>query len=200
MDAAQIVVLKMLFPFRLPIDCVLRRYSGMKKIVNSYWFKKVLRFCIITTFGVWGYIVLFIGIANTYIDNVCLVVCIISMIGWLISSFFIEYWQWKKGKDKEYLKYSFTNNSILLKTETINNNGFYEVWRQENDEHSIQILCFNPETEKFQAFDKFHRMEESHKIIWEGCEYVREEDELWTPIELHFTLSWLKEHFQNDEN
>ena len=43
--------------------------------------------------------------------------------------------------------------------ETIERHGFYEVWRQENKEHSVQILCFNPDTKEFQAFDRFRLKE-----------------------------------------
>ncbi len=93
---------------------------------------------------------------------------------------------------KEYLKYSFIDNSILLTTETINRNGFYEIWRQENDQHSIQILCYNPEKEEFQAFDRFHRMNDPIYDGFTGGYFY--EPELWTPIKLHYTLEWLLGH------
>lgn len=113
----------------------------------------------------------------------------------------------KKGAtEKELLSYSFVDNSILLSLETIQKNGFYEIWRQENDEHSVQILCFNKDTGEFQAFDRFHWMDEpivvSHihepnviaeNPIPEGTYYKKD---LWTPIKLHFTTEWLKEHMQ----
>lgn len=95
---------------------------------------------------------------------------------------------------KKLLKYSFTNNSILLTMDTINKNGFFEIWRQENEEKSIQILCFNEQSKEFQAFDKFHRMEESTELVWEGVPYKFDEEELWTPIEFHYTLEWFQAH------
>lgn len=97
-----------------------------------------------------------------------------------------------------FLKYSFIDNSILLSTDTIERNGFCEVWRQQNDEHSIQILCFNEKTGGFKAFDRFHWMNEP---IYNGFDkdYEYEED-LWTPIELHFTEKWLKKHLISSIN
>lgn len=120
----------------------------------------------------------------------------------------------KKNEEKKeecFLKYSFINNSILLTTKTIEKNGFYEVWRQESNEHSIQILCFNPDTEEFQAFDRFHWMDEPRIVqnppAWyydeKGnlvhCESFEEDgvyynEDLWTPIKLHYTVAWLKEY------
>lgn len=122
----------------------------------------------------------------------------------------------KEEKRKQAtLSYSFINNSILLSTETIQKNGFHEIWRQENEEHSIQILCFNNETKQFQAFDRFHWMDEPeivkykypsgwgydekgnfvHEEHWlsEGVHYKKD---LWTPIELHCTEEWLKGHLK----
>lgn len=55
----------------------------------------------------------------------------------------------------KYLKYSFIDNSILLRTSVIEKKGFREIWRQQNDENSVQILCFNEKTGEFQAFDRF---------------------------------------------
>lgn len=118
----------------------------------------------------------------------------------------------KKDND-EYLKYSFINNSILLTTEKIIRNGFYEVWRQENiKSHSIQILCFNPETNEFQAFDRFHWSDEPRIVA--NYPYYKEgiavdflepsgvyyKRDLWTPIKLHYTLDWLKEHLVSSLN
>lgn len=99
---------------------------------------------------------------------------------------------------KEYLKYSFINNSILLSTETINRNGFHEIWRQENDQHSIQILCYNPEKEEFQAFDRFHWMNEPIYVGFTGGDYY--EEDLWTPIKLHYTLEWLLKNAKRRKN
>ena len=110
---------------------------------------------------------------------------------------------------EEYLKYSFINNSILLSMATINKNGFYEMWRQENEQYSIQILCINLETGEFQAFDRFHWMDEPRIVVnppaWfekDGvlihCDPLEEagtyyNKDLWTPIQLHYTMSWLKD-------
>lgn len=110
----------------------------------------------------------------------------------------------KNAAKNELLSYSFIDNSILLSTETIQKNGFQEIWRQENKEHSIQILCFNEETKQFQAFDRFHWMDEPYEVkhihgpnviaenwIPEGTYY---KEDLWTPIELHFTMEWLNKY------
>lgn len=102
----------------------------------------------------------------------------------------------KSRAEGQLLKYSFINNSILLTIETIQRNGFFEIWRQENSEHSIQILCFNPETGEFQAFDRYYWMDEPYYSDGTGCfslpsGYYYKKD-LWTPIKLHFTLEWLK--------
>lgn len=109
------------------------------------------------------------------------------------------------------LKYSFINNAILLTMNTIERNGFYEVWRQQNDEHSIQILCFNEEKQEFQAFDRFHWMDEPRIVSNPPSDFVDEKgctvhcdsleadgtyynEDLWTPIKLHYTIPWLKQH------
>lgn len=92
----------------------------------------------------------------------------------------------------KYLKYSFIDNSILLRTSVIEKKGFREIWRQQNDENSVQILCFNEKTGEFQAFDRFHwmieNMDEGFIVGWFS------KDHLWTPIKLHFTEKWLREH------
>lgn len=100
-------------------------------------------------------------------------------------------------KKNRFLKYSFIDNSILLKTETINKKGFYEVWRQtksDGDTYSVQILCYNPTTFEFQAFDRFHWSDEP-VFIGNGIGWSNKED-LWTPIKLHFTLEWLQEQLK----
>lgn len=111
---------------------------------------------------------------------------------------------------KELLKYTFLDNSILLTTDTINKNGFVEVWRQENAEHSIQILCFNEKTEEFRAFDRYHWMDEPRVVVnpptyfidENGCPWHSEnlepdgvyyKEDLWTPIKLHYTAEWLRD-------
>ena len=89
---------------------------------------------------------------------------------------------------------SGTNNSILLATKTIERNGFHEIWRQTNSEHSIQILCFNPDTNEFRAFDRYHWMDEPFDVSYglpEGTYYKKD---LWTPIKLHFTAEWVEKH------
>lgn len=70
----------------------------------------------------------------------------------------------KRKLKPEFLKYSFINNSILLRMDTIIENGYYkEVWRQSYrkdygfGEVSVQILCYNEEKEEFQAFDRYQR-------------------------------------------
>lgn len=99
-----------------------------------------------------------------------------------------------------YLKYSFIDNGILLKMEVIEKNGFHEVYRQQYDEygaHSIQILCFNEETGEFQAFDRFHWMDEMYEpYFFSYCDVapqVIHKEVLWTPIKFHYTEKWLKE-------
>ena len=107
----------------------------------------------------------------------------------------------KKSTVKEsnkYLKYSFIDNSILLKMKTIEKNGFHEVWRQQNGEHSIQIVCFNEQTGEFKAFDRFHWMDEP---VYDGFTVGSYwEEDLWTPIQLHYTEKWLKEHLLSSIN
>lgn len=66
----------------------------MKKLVKSKWSKRFLWLCIFLPFSIWGYILLFIGTANTYIDNVCCAICLISMATLIIRSFIIECWQY----------------------------------------------------------------------------------------------------------
>lgn len=57
----------------------------------------------------------------------------------------------KRKPKPEFLKYSFINNSILLRMDTIIKNGYKEVWRQSYrkdygyGEDSVQILCYNEE-------------------------------------------------------
>ena len=98
---------------------------------------------------------------------------------------------------RKKIEYSYIDNSILLKTETIWKNGFKEIWRQVNDKtYDIQILCYNPETSELQAFDRFHWMDEPYYDDGKGCfssgrGYYYKED-LWTPINLHYTEKWLK--------
>lgn len=110
----------------------------------------------------------------------------------------------KKEKRIEPLRYTFINNSILLTTETIERNGFHEIWRQTNSDHSVQILCFNPEINEFKAFDRYHWMDEPFYVSFpknacvdfapnddEGWHYKKD---IWTPIKLQFTLEWLEKH------
>lgn len=68
----------------------------MRKIITSKFSKIILFLCMLINFATWGYIVLFIGTANTYFDNVCLAVCLISMGLIIVRSFIIEYWKDKK--------------------------------------------------------------------------------------------------------
>lgn len=103
---------------------------------------------------------------------------------WLNTKFNIKT---KEKISEKYLKYSFIDNAILLKTEAIEKNGFREVWRQQN-KSSIQILCYNERTEEFKAFDRFQWMDEK---MWYGVSF---NEDLWTPIKLHFAEQWLKEH------
>lgn len=123
----------------------------------------------------------------------------------IIAAYFVAKRHIKKGATKQkLLSYSFIDNSILLSTETIQKNGFHEIWRQEGKGHSIQILCFNNETGEFQAFDRFHWMDEPIVVMHEhypdriidygspeGTYYKKD---LWTPIKLHYTTEWLNEH------
>lgn len=95
---------------------------------------------------------------------------------------------------KEYIKYTFIDNAILLSTDTIKKNGFVEVWRQKNKENnSIQILCYNDVTFEFQAFDRFHWSDEPISIPMMGIDVAYKTD-LWTPIQLHYSIEWLKRH------
>lgn len=63
----------------------------MKKVICSKWSKRFLWFIIILAFLVFEYIFLFVGTGNTYIDNVCVFVCLIFMGMILVRSFLIEY-------------------------------------------------------------------------------------------------------------
>ena len=106
-----------------------------------------------------------------------------------------------KQLNKRLLKFSYIDNSILLKTEKITANGFHEIWRQRDEATgSTQILCYNSETEEFQAFDRYQWMEEIYpydgrftlpgpniRVNTEG-----HKESLWTPIKLHCTFEWLK--------
>ena len=67
----------------------------MKKIVCSKWSKRLLGFNIISTFLIWSYIFLFVGIATTHIDNVCMLICLTSIVMVFIRIFLIEYWNCK---------------------------------------------------------------------------------------------------------
>lgn len=103
-------------------------------------------------------------------------------------------------KTEEYLNFSFINNSILLKTETIEKNGFHEVWRQvksDGESYSVQILCYNPETFEFQAFDRFQHLlkKEPYDCSFSGHTGIYQED-LWTPIKLHYTMEWFEKHLK----
>lgn len=100
-----------------------------------------------------------------------------------------------KKKTYQFLKYSFIDNGILLKMNTIEENGFHEVWRQQSSKYSIQILCFNEKTGEFQAFDRFHWMQKSVYNGFSGRNDYKED--LWTPIKLRYTEQWLKEHLIN---
>ena len=68
----------------------------MRKIITSKFSKIILFLCMLINFAIWGYIVLFIGTANTYFDNVCIAVYWISMGLIIVRSFIIEYWKDKK--------------------------------------------------------------------------------------------------------
>ena len=132
-------------------------------------------------------------LSNSLIIVYIYIACAIFLLLYVCYRLFKKIFLNKKETNK-YLKYSFIDNSILLKKNKIEKNGFCEVWRQQNDEYSIQILCFNEKTVEFQAFDRFHWMNES---IYNGfiCGDDYEED-LWTPIKLHYTTEWLKMQLQ----
>lgn len=87
--------------------------------------------------------------------------------------------------ENKYVKYSFIDNGILLTTDEIKKEGFREIWRQQSNDHSIQILCHNENLNKFQAYDRFRWMNEPvyNAIIGE---YQYKKD-LWTPIILHYS-------------
>lgn len=98
------------------------------------------------------------------------------------------------------LSFVFINDSILLTRETLEKNGYYEIWSQESGE-SKQILTFNEEKQDFIAYDKFIYMNDKalyldHKItdtITDFANYngmggfacYRQGKELWTPIKFH---------------
>ena len=65
----------------------------MKKIVCSKWSKRFLWLIIIPTFLIYEYIVLFIGPGNTYIDDICIVSCLIAMGLIFIRSFLIAWYE-----------------------------------------------------------------------------------------------------------
>lgn len=111
----------------------------------------------------------------------------------------------RKKSNNSYLKYSFIDNAILLRMEVVEKNGFHEVWRQENKNHSVQILCFNEETGEFKAFDRYQWMTELRGEYSIGDMFLDESTcfkeeyhdtpiDLWTPIQLHFTEEWLRKH------
>lgn len=64
----------------------------MKKLIRSRWCCNLLCSCSLVFFSGWAYIFMFVGIANTNIDNICLVVCVISTIALIARSFAIDYW------------------------------------------------------------------------------------------------------------
>lgn len=87
----------------------------------------------------------------------------------------------------EYIPFSYIDNALFLKMETINKNGFHEVWRQSKGIYSIQILCFNEDTGEFLGFDRFQWSGETDCSSGISCY-----DDLWTPIKLHFTTDIIK--------
>ena len=107
----------------------------------------------------------------------------------------------KRKHKPEFLKYSFINNSILLRMDTIIENGYKEVWRQSYrkdygyGEDSVQILCYNEKKEEFQAFDRYQRPGEGDPY----SPLPRLGYDLWTPIKLHYTLEWLRDNLRSIE-
>lgn len=183
----------------------------MKKYIKGFFIWDLNCACISTVWLSWKESIL----SQTLSDDVTLLIILLVwfLTGCAIIIAIANYGEKRTNADKKakhHLLYSFIDNSILLSTEKIMKNGFCEVWRQESDEHSIQILCFNPETEEFQAFDRFHWMNEPripNTPDWlneNGCLVFCDsltdldgtywEEDLWTPIKLHFTEEWLKEH------
>lgn len=64
----------------------------MKKVICSKWSKRFLWFIIILAFLMFEYIFLFVGTGNTYIDSICVLVCLTFMGMILVRNFLIEYW------------------------------------------------------------------------------------------------------------
>ena len=64
----------------------------MKKVIYSKWSKRFLWFIIILAFLMFEYIFLFVGTGNTYVDSICVLVCLTFMGMILVRNFLIEYW------------------------------------------------------------------------------------------------------------
>ena len=121
---------------------------------------------------------------------------IISIVALLIARAIInkaeEYVLKKKGIPTEkYFTYAFINNSLLLTMKNIEKHGFKEIYRQENEEHSIQIICYNSETCEFKAFDRFHHSDEPYVD-----EFITYKDDLWTPIKVNLSPEWFMKHLK----
>lgn len=70
----------------------------MRKIVCSKWSRRFLWLIIIPTFLIYEYIFLFIGIGNTYIDNACFILCLITMGLTIVRKFVIAYWTYDENE------------------------------------------------------------------------------------------------------
>lgn len=151
--------------------------------------------------------------SGTQLDGWQLVVTVATIILWAITFFLLVYYSWiapwtiqRARTEKELLRYTCIDNAILLTNKTIEAKGFHEVWRQrDRTTGATQILCYNPELHTFQAYDRFLWAEELYPYT-EGLTQpkpncmidggAKRHEELWTPIQLHFTLEWLRAHSQ----
>lgn len=98
----------------------------------------------------------------------------------------------------DVIKYSFVDNGILLTTDEIKKDGFREIWRQQSNDHSIQILCYNENLNEFQAYDRFCWMNEPvYNAITEEYQY---KEDLWTPIILHYSDCYEKPYIFQTTN
>lgn len=87
--------------------------------------------------------------------------------------------------------------------ETINKNGYEVIWEQSSGKNK-QIICFNEESNSFQAFDRYAWSDENNALKREGTgnelplngfdfdvNWETKAVDLWTPIKMIFTKEWL---------
>ena len=67
----------------------------MKKKVRSKCGKRILQFIMFLTLGITTYILLFIGGANTFIDDMCFIIFFVESILLIVRQCLIDYWYFK---------------------------------------------------------------------------------------------------------